>query len=268
MKKAIFLCALAAFAGSANAREDDSLTIAVGAATVPRFEGSDKSSIIPAGAIRGTVSGVSFNTVGTALFIDVIPSKGPTGAKFVVGPMAHVTLERTDVKRTRDPQIIALGKLNTAVEVGAHFGLVRTGVITSDYDRFSVDVAVSHGIIGAHDSLIVTPSVSYGTPLSKSLFVGASVSADYVGGGYARTYFSVTPTQSAASGIAPYTIGSGIKSVNIGTLGGLSLSGDLRRGLSAFAIGNYARLQGAFGRSPIVRDRNQWFGGLGLAYTF
>jgi MipA family protein len=60
----------------------------------------------------------------------------------------------------------------------------------------------------------------------------------------------------------------GFKDINFGALANVSLTGDLLGGLSVFAIGNYSKLLGDFGRSPIVRDRNQWFGGLGLAYTF
>ena len=246
----------------------DTLTIGVGAVSVPRYEGSDLSTIVPAGAIRGKVAGISFATLGTALYVDLVPMHSATGTKFVLGPVAHVTLNRTNLKRTRDPQIIALGKIGTAVELGGHVGLSRTGVITSDYDTLSADVAVMQDVTGTHDNMIVVPSITYATPLSKSIYVGVSASADYVGSRYARTYFGVTPAQSVASGLRTYTPGNGFKDVNIGALAGLSLSGDLRRGAAVFLIGNYEKLVGDFGRSPVVRDRNQWFGGLGLAYTF
>ena len=47
------------------------MTIGVGAAIVPDYEGSDDYRIIPAGAIRGKVSGISFITRGTYLYVDV-----------------------------------------------------------------------------------------------------------------------------------------------------------------------------------------------------
>ena len=275
MRSILFICAstfaLAQPAFAQDAQPDpnrDTLTIGLGAASVPRYEGSDDNTIVPAGAIRGKVSGISFATLGTTLFVDLVPMHSATGTKFVLGPVAHVTLDRTNIKRTRNPQIVALGKIGTAVELGGHVGLSRTGVITSDYDTLSADVAVTHDITGTHRSTIVTPSLTYATPLSTSLYVGVSVAADYVGDGYARKYFGVTPAQSVASGLATYTPGSGFKDINFGLLGGVSLSGDLRRGASIFLIGNYEKLLGDFGRSPVVRDRNQWFGGVGLAYTF
>jgi MipA family protein len=246
----------------------DTLSVGIGGALLPRYEGSGDYRLSPAAAIRGKVSGVSFITQGTALFVDVIPDTRGPGTKFSVGPMGHVTLNRSSLKTTRDPQIVALGRIPVAVEIGGHVGVTRTGLITSDYDSLNFDVAVSHDVTGVHDSLIVTPSITYGTPLSRKAYVGATMSADHVGGGYARTYFGVAPAQSLASGLPIYNPASGVKDVNVALFGNVSLTGDLLGGLSAFAIGNYSKLLGAFGRSPVVRDRNQWFGGLGLAFTF
>jgi MipA family protein len=246
----------------------DTLSIGLAGAVLPRYEGSGDYKLIPAAAIRGKVSGVSFITQGTALFVDLVPSTNGPGTKFNLGPMAHVTLNRSSLKTVRDPQIVALGRIPVAVELGGHVGVTRTGLITSDYDSLNIDVAVSHDVTGIHDSLIVSPSITYGTPLSSKAYVGAVVSADHVGGGYARTYFGVSPAQSLASGLTPYNPGQGFKTVNAGVFGNVSLTGDLLGGLSVFAIGNYSKLLGEFGRSPVVRERNQWFGGLGLAYTF
>jgi MipA family protein len=272
LRHLVFAAALfpaVAFAQDASdAPPRDSVTIGVGVASVPRFEGASESTIIPAAAIRGTVSGISFSTVGTGLYVDLVRPRAATGIDFILGPVAHATLNRTSRKRTRDPQINALGKLDVAVELGGDIGISRTGVFTSDFDTLSFDVAVTHDVTGTHDSLIVTPTFAYATPLSTKLYVGASVSANYVGKGYGRTYFGVDGAQSLASALPVYDPGSGLKDINFGLLGNLSLSGDLRRGLSLFALGNYARLLGDFGRSPVVRDRGQWFGGVGLAYTF
>ncbi len=246
----------------------DTLTIGVGGAIIPRYEGAEDYSFTPAGAIRGRVSGIGFSTLGTALFVDVIPSAAGPGTKFVAGPMARLALDRSSLRRVRDPQIVALGRIKPALEVGGHFGVSRTGVITSDFDTLSADVAVSHDVTGIHDSLVVTPSINYGTPLSRKAFVGISASATHVGSGYARRYFGVTPGQAAASGLRAYAPGAGFKDVTVGAVGNLSLTGDLLRGLSAFVIGSHSRLLGEFGRSPIVRKRGQWFAGAGLAYTF
>lgn len=247
---------------------DDSFTIGVGVATVPRYEGSDDNTIVPAGAIRGSFDGISFSTVGTALYTDVIPGPDGPGVDFILGPAVHVNLNRTSGKRIRDPQIRALGKVDTAVEIGGDIGIKKTGVITSVYDSISFDVAVLRDVTDTHDSWTVTPTISYATPLSQTIYVGASVSATHVGRGYGLTYFGVTAPQSVASGLPVYNPGRGWKDISLSGLANFSLSGDLRKGFSVFLLGSYSKLQGDFKRSPVVRDSDQWFGGLGLAYTF
>lgn len=245
----------------------DTLTIGAGPTIIPRFEGSDDYTLVPNGAIRGSVSRIGFSTVGTALFVDLVPQVA-LGTKLVFGPMAHATLNRSSLRQVRDPRVVALGKVPIAIDVGGHVGLSCTGVFTSDFDSLSVDLAVSHDISGIHDSLIVTPSVNYGTPLSRKLYVGLSASTTHVGQGYMQRYVGVTAAQSRASGLRAYTPTEGFKDATFGVLANASITGDLRHGLSAFAIGSYSKLLGAFGRSPVVRDRNQFFAGLGLGYTF
>ncbi|HXG80413.1 MAG TPA: MipA/OmpV family protein, partial [Sphingomicrobium sp.] len=151
-------------------------------------------------------------------------------------------------------------------------GVSKTGVITSDYDTLSARISYVHDVAGAHGSYVVQPSIDYGTPLSTKAFIGASVSANIVGRGYARYYFDVTPAGALASGLPVYTTDEGgLKDVNVTLLGMHSLTGDLRHGLAAVAVASYGRMVGDFRRSPLVAvagDRNQWLGGLGLAYSF
>jgi outer membrane protein len=276
MRFAFLLLAASAIATPALAKEErtntgpfeDSIIIGVGAASVPRYEGSSDSTIIPAAAARGTIGGYGFTIAGTTLSTDIIPYRNATGGKFVFGPVAHLTLNRNSGKRTRNSQIRALGDIDMAVEVGGQIGYTQTGVITSDYDVLTATVSAVYDVTGMHDSVIITPSVSYGTPLSKKAFVGINASADYVGGKYARTYFGVTPIQSIASGLRPYSPGDGFKDVSVSGLANYSLSGDLRHGLSVFGVVSYERLLGDFGRSPVTQDRTQMIYAAGLAYTF
>jgi MipA family protein len=250
-------------------RNKDTLMIGIGGAIAPSYDGSDNYRFLPIAAIRGKVSGIGFTTLGTQLFVDVIPDNSENGLDFQFGPVAGIRLDRT--RQIKDAQVRALGELDTPVELGGYVGIAKTGVITSAYDTVSASVAYVHDVAGAHDSYIITPTITYGTPLNQAMYIGVTASADYVGHKYAQSYFGVTPAGSLASGLAPYSPGKGLKDVSFGLLGNYALSGDLRRGMSVFAIGNYARLMGDFKRSPVVADAgnaNQWFGGIGLAYTF
>lgn len=250
-------------------QDGNSLTIGLGAGYAPTYEGSDDYRIIPGGVVRGKVGGHSFYTRGLQLYLDAIPEADGPGLHVAVGPVVGLRLNRTS--GIKDAQVRALGKLDTAYEVGAFAGIGQTGVITSDYDNLSFRVAYLTDVGNAHESHIITPSIEYGTPLSRQTFVGLSLSADFVGDGYADYYFDVTPAGSLASGLAAYDADGGFKSWTVSLAGAHSLTGDLLGGLGLFAVGAYTRLRGDFAESPIVStagSRNQWFGAVGLSYSF
>lgn len=124
---------------------------------------------------------------------------------------------------------------------------------------------------GVHDAEILTPSVSYLTPLSRKALVGLFASAERAENGYADTYFGVTPAGSAASGLPAYDPDGGWKSWTAGMGGAVSLTGDLTHGLQLVVAGTYRQLLGDVADSPIVAtagSRDQWMGALGIAYSF
>ncbi|HEX8534054.1 MAG TPA: MipA/OmpV family protein [Allosphingosinicella sp.] len=247
----------------------NTLTIGAGVGYVPSYEGSDDYRLIPAGIVRGKVGGHSFYTRGLQLYLDAIPEPPGPGLDLAIGPVVGVRLNRTS--GIKDARVKALGKLDTAVEVGGFVGIGQTGVITSDYDNLSFRISYVKDIGGAHKSHVITPAIEYGTPLSRTAYVGIGLSADIVGDGYADYYYDVTQAGSLASGLARYDADGGFKSWTLSLGGAHSLTGDLLSGLGLFAVGAYTRLRGDFAESPIVStagSRNQWFGALGLSYTF
>ena len=247
----------------------NTFTIGLGGGIVPSYEGSDDYRIIPGGVLRGKVGGHNFFTRGLQFYFDLIPEKNGETIDLSIGPVAGLRLNRTS--SIKDAQVRALGELDEAYEVGGFVGIGKTGVITSAYDNLSFRVTYLKDVGGAHESSVITPSIEYGTPLSRQAYVGLGVSADIVGDVYASYYFDVTPAGAIASGLAPFQADGGFKSWSLSLFGSHSLSGDLLKGLSIFTVGSYTRLRGDFRRSPITSDAgspNQWFGVIGLAYTF
>lgn len=246
----------------------DSLTIGLGAAITPDYEGSDDYRIIPAGAIRGKVSGISFSTRGSYLYVDVIPAHG--NLDFDAGPIVGVRLNhRTHIK---DNIVELLPRRKTAIEVGGFAGVSFHG-LTNPYDTLALRLDVLHDVGSAHKSTVVSPNLEFSTPLSRTTYVGASLGAEFVGNKYADYYFSISPADSFATGgvLSPFNADGGMKNWKAGLLLNQSLSGDLLHGFSIFGAGQYSRLVGDFKRSPIVSQRgsaNQWIGALGLAYTW
>lgn len=249
----------------------DFLTLGTGIISVPSYEGSDETIIIPELVVRGRVSGFNFFSRGPAIYADVIRDEAAGRSLDVgFGPVAAIRLDRTTM--IKDPQVEAIGKLDTAIELGGWLGVTKTGVITSDYDLLSLRVDARWDVGGAHQSYIITPTIEYGTPLSTQTFVGASVLAEYVGNDFGDYYFNIDPAAAAGSGLSPYgEAGDGFKRAGVNLLATHALTGDLTKGLTVVAVVGYYRMLGDFKRSPIVAEAgsaDQFIAGLGLTYTF
>jgi outer membrane scaffolding protein for murein synthesis (MipA/OmpV family) len=247
--------------------QSDTFTIGGGAAYIPDYEGSDDYRIIPAVAVRGRVSGISFFTRATYLYVDFI-KRGDSPLELDLGPIVGARLNRTG--KIKDDFVDAIPELDTAIEVGGFAGFTYHG-LTNPYDSLSFRVDVVKDIGGAHKSTLVTPTIDFGTPLSRSFYIGLSASAEWAGGDYADYYYSISPADSIASGLPAFDADGGFKSWRLGLLGNYALSGDLTHGWSIFGMGSYGKLSGDFKDSPIVDLRgssSQWLAALGVAYTF
>ncbi len=249
----------------------DSITIGGGGAYLPDYEGSNDYRFTPVPGAIGSIHGFAFTLAGNRLSVDVIPNQPGPVWDFQAGPIGVVNFNRTNNDSIDDRRIRALGERDTAIEIGGYVGIGKTGVITSPYDKLSVSLSYRHDVASAHDSAIWQPSVNYFTPLSLKAAVGLFASAEHAGGGYARYYYTITPTQSLASGLPTYNARSGWKSVSLGVVGTYALTGNLLHGFKLVAGGSYQHLMDDFGDSPVVSvagDRSQWLGALGIAYTF
>jgi len=247
--------------------QSDTYTIGGGAGYVPDYEGSDDYTVIPAAFARGRISGFRFFTRATYLYVDLV-RRGDSGADFDLGPIAGARLNRR--KDVDDDVIDRLPSLDAAIELGGFAGVSFHG-LTNPYDTLSFRLDVVKDVGSAHGSTVITPTIDFGTPLSRTLYVGASASMEWAGSGYADYYYSISPADALASGLPVYNADGGLKHWRVGLLANQSLTGDLTGGLSLFGTGGYTRLTGDFKDSPIVSlrgDADQWFAAAGLAYTF
>lgn len=239
-----------------------------GAAVIPDYEGSNDYRIIPAGAVRGKVGGISFTTRGSYLYVDVVPQAGKFG--FDAGPVIGARFDHRS--HSSDPVVRLMPKRKTAIEAGGFVGVSFRG-LTNPYDTLAVHLAVLHDIGSAHKSTVLVPNVDFSTPLSRTTYASLNVGAEFVTNKFADYYFSVTPADSlATAGALPvFDAGGGMKNWKTSLLLNQSITGDLLHGFSIFGLGQYSRLVGDFKRSPIVSQRgsaSQWIGALGLAYTW
>lgn len=248
----------------------DWLTVGIGAGYGPSYEGSDDYVLFPAPLAQGSIAGFDFGARGPGLYVDLIADgKSESNVKFLAGPLVRFRMDRNS--NIKDPVVRLLGKEKTAIEVGATLGVSFSKVI-NPFDNLSISTDIQWDVRDAHNGRVISPSVSYSTPLSTAIFTSLSFNATHIDGNYADTYFSIDPTGSAASGLPVFDADGGWKSVGASLLGGFDLSGDARDGgWGVFALVNYSRLTGDAKRSPVTSirgDADQWFLAGGISYTF
>jgi outer membrane scaffolding protein for murein synthesis (MipA/OmpV family) len=246
----------------------DFLIIGAGPVVVPSYEGADELHVIPAAGVAGRIGGISINPRAAGIALDLIPdSDAKVG--LTLGPVLRYRTNRSG--KVADPAVAALGKLKGVVEAGVNAGLAFKGVLNS-HDSLSVSVDLRWDISGQHSGLIVSPGVSYLTPLSRAQVIGMAAGVNFIDERYARYNFGVTPAGSAASGLPVYAAHGGLKDWNFGAFTARDLNGNFLDGGFALAVGAmYSHLYGSAAESPVTRlrgKRGQWIFGGGLAYVF
>ncbi len=250
--------------------DGDWITLGLGAGYRPSYDGSDNYVVIPAPIIQGSVSGFDFGARGPGLYVDMIrDGDSDNKVKFLLGPQARVRLDRNS--QIKDEQVKLLGERDVGVELGFTSGISFTGV-TNPFDRLTFGVDAGWDVAGAHKGYVITPSVSFSTPLSKALLVNLTVSADHIDDKYANYYYTIDALGSTASGLPAFEAKGGWKSVGATLVGGYDLSGSaLDGGWGVFALANYSRMMEDAKRSPVTSIRgsaDQWFVAAGISYTF
>lgn len=260
--------ALAAPAMAQMPQDRNSLTLGLGLGTIPSYEGSNDYRMIPTPQLRGRVEGFNFSTVRTHLYVDAWRD-GPGKVDFAIGPVIGANLNRT--AQIGDARVAALGDLDVAIEAGGFVGVTKTGVGTP-FDQLSFTVSYQRDLTDTHDSYVIRPQIAYLRPLDLKTAIRFGLAAEIVGGGYARTYFGVTPAGALASGLPAYTLGGGLKDLNLSAGVSRALgNGTLLKGWSAFGAVGVSRVLGDFADSPVVRiagEENTFFGSIGIAYSF
>lgn len=271
---AALLVPAAAHAQTAVAPEDsvlsgDHLTIGAGAVYGPSYEGSDDHVVTPVPVVQGRLKGIDITPRPGGVALDFIADGDDPRIGFSLGPVATYSGNRK--RQIEDPVVRSLGKLDAAIDVGVNAGVTFYKPL-HDYDSLTVSVDVKWDVAGAHGGMIVIPQVSYFTPLSRAAFVNFGVSAKHVDDDYGDYYYSVSPAQSAASGLPVFQGKGGWVKAGANLLAGYDLDGNLLNGgFSIIALASYDRLMGNAKRTPFTSirgDADQWLIGAGLGYTF
>lgn len=248
----------------ATVYDGDYLSVGVGAGYGPTYDGSDDYTLFPAPIVQGSLGGVKINPRAAGLAVDFVP--GPLN----LGVAGRMRKNRaSDIK---DPVVESLGELDTAVEVGPTVGLSLPGVL-HQYDSLTLSVDTRWDVAGAHKGMVVDPSITYFTPLSRGMAASLSLSAEHGDGKYLDYYYSVTPAQALASGLPAFDAdGGGFTKAGGSLLLAFDLDGELANGgFGLVLLGAYSRMLGDAKDSPLTSVRgsaDQWMGAAGIGYTF
>lgn len=261
--------AQSAVAPAASVFDGDYLTVGAGAIYGPSYDGSDDYAVSPVPVVQGSLKGIEITPRPGGAAFDLISDGKDPKFGFSFGPVATLSFNRN--KQIGDPVVGSAGKLKEAIEAGANGGFTVYKLLNR-YDSLTVSADIKWDINGAHSGQIISPGITYFTPLSRAALVTLSLGARHVDSDYARYYYSVSPAQSAASGLPGFAAHGGWDSWNAGLLGGYDLSGNaLDGGFAIFVLGNYGRMMNDGKRTPYTSlrgDADQWTVGAGLGYTF
>lgn len=249
-------------------------TVGLGAGLVPTYAGSNNFQLFPLPLIVGRVGGVGFRPAAAGLSLDFLspqPSvvsrdKKPT---LSLGPTFRFRNDRA--VDSGDDVVDAAGQLDNALEVGINAGLSFPGVF-NQFDSLTVSANARWDVLGAHKGRVIEPGVAYATPINRGMLVQVGVTAEIIDDNFANYYFSVSPAQSAASGLPVFTADGGLNRIGLLAITSVDLDGNaLNGGLNVYALTGYSRMIGDGADTPYTAlrgDPNQFLLGLGLGYTF
>lgn len=229
----------------AAAESEAVVTLGFGAKLAPSYFGSDDYELGPTGSLP-----LDYLRLGDSLTIgSPDPGYAPTGFR-IGGSFRYVG----DREAADHPELAGLEDIDAALELG-----VRVGYDAPGYRAYA---ALRYGVTG-HESLVAEIGADAVVQASDRLTLNAGPRFLFGSDRYAATYFGVTATESAASGLSAFDAGGGLLSAGVEIGATYQFNDDW--GLRG-AIG-YERLMGDAADSPITAQGSRTQGSASLTLT-
>lgn len=229
--------------------------VAAGAGLKPEFEGSDTYEVVPFAIANVKWLGVELQLRGLQARLDALGD-----SPWDVGPIVKYRGKRDD--DVKGP-VKRLDEIDAAVEVGGFVGY-RFGGDEKGQGEIGLEASFVHDVSNAHDGFTATASVSYAALRWGPVYANVDADVTYGSKDFNRTYFGVTRSGSAASGLRAYRPDAGFKDVSAGLTVGYQF--DERWGVLGRA--GVTRYVGDAADSPIVKDGSATAGLFGLAVSY
>ncbi len=144
------------------------------------------------------------------------------------------------------------------------FGLGARGFVKVRQAGFELTLGGMQIVTGSTGGFVADAALSYPIMISERFFLMPSVGARWANAKHNDRYFGVTATQSAASGLAQFSTGSGLLDAKAELAAQFRLTERVSMGVSA----GVTTLLGDVRHSPIVERRTSPFGLVFIGYQF
>lgn len=240
-----------------------SLYLGGGGFYAPTYSGDDEYALSAVPFLRVTKGDKFFASVQEGAGYAIIKND-----RFRAGPLATIDFGRDEdgaspfrVSGDDSADLIGLGNISTTIALGG-FADYKTGDL-----KFK---AKAGRALGSHEGITAELGVDFDKRVMGAgppLFVAIGPRVKWADDNYNQAFYGINAAQSLGSTLPVYNADSGIISYGVGG----SVLMPLSNNMALTVFGNYDRLTGAAGDSPLVFQRgskDQLFGGAAIAYKF
>ncbi len=232
--------------------------IGLGAGLVPDYEGSDDYT--PA---AGPLLRLGWDNRYLLLRANSLSANLLDHPVLRLGPTATLHLGRNDVE---DAAVDLMEDIDTGLELGLTVGFDFVNQV-NERIRFGGDVEIAHDVLDAHGGFLAQASLHYWHPLAIWLDFGLVGGIVYGSKDYNDTYFGVSASDAARSGLSSFSADAGFKDVRLAPMLVAHFSRDWHLGMGVMI----KQMLGDAADSPLVDDRGsetQFLAGASVIYSW
>lgn len=229
------------------------VTLGIGLANVPDYEGSEDYQVVPVPIVRvDWRNGRYVEFIGSRLRANLVSGV----EKWQAGPIINHNSGRDDVDNDR---VDLLRTIDDTIEAG--------GFVTFDAGKWETYLEFLTDVDDEHDGSLVTFRQSYKMPLKNRRLLTFNFSLTYADDDYMETFFGIDADNAARSGLRTFAAEADFKDVEVSVAFLTKVS---KRWNISYSLG-YKRLLGDAADSPVVDDEGsagRVFGAIIASATF